>query len=99
MVLPSSQPRLTLASVPLSAECAWSLIRAIRGRVGTDLGSVGVALDGAGALVVTSVEEGLIALEPDAESGWAPARASVESEAAKLLDLYIPLCTGPARRR
>lgn len=95
MVLPSSQPRLTLASVPLSAECAWALIRAIRGRVGTELGNVGVALDDAGELVITTVDEGLIALAPETESGWAPARASVESEAAKLLDLYIPLCTGP----
>jgi len=97
MVLPSSQPRLAVAPVPLTAEHAWSLVRAVRDRIGQLPAdeAVGLALGDGSELLTTSPSEGLITLDPGADAGWTPARAVVESEAAKLLDLYMPLCTGP----
>ncbi|MBL4687446.1 MAG: RibD family protein [Nannocystaceae bacterium] len=55
---------------------------------------VGVLLDSGGELGECKPDDGSIALRIEQASGWSTARATLEPEAARILDLYVPLCVG-----
>jgi riboflavin-specific deaminase-like protein len=77
---------------------AWACLQALarrasRGRAVTH--EVGLRLDAHGALQETSAERGLICVRPDLAAGWSSQRA-LDPKAARLFDLFMPLCTGPS---
>jgi riboflavin-specific deaminase-like protein len=81
----------------LCPERAWALLLQLRKRLadgGVFAAPVGVQLDAQGALVETAAHEGTIALRPDRGTAWSTARGSVLPDAARMLDLYLPLLVG-----
>jgi diaminohydroxyphosphoribosylaminopyrimidine deaminase / 5-amino-6-(5-phosphoribosylamino)uracil reductase len=84
----------------LGGEDAWSLVLALRDRVrrvGPIVAATGLQLrDG---ILVEGPEHAWVVVDPDEDGGWRRPRAggrSIDDAATQILDLYIPLCTGPA---
>jgi diaminohydroxyphosphoribosylaminopyrimidine deaminase/5-amino-6-(5-phosphoribosylamino)uracil reductase len=87
--------------VPASEARVWSFLRALAHAAtrGTDLTRrVGLNLDEHNRLHETAECEAFVVARPDLEAGWSAAHP-FERAAAKLLDLYMPLCVGPRSAR
>jgi diaminohydroxyphosphoribosylaminopyrimidine deaminase/5-amino-6-(5-phosphoribosylamino)uracil reductase len=80
---------------------AWSLLRALAqttAREGRISETVGLELDAQGRARITSPRSGWIRAHPELANGWSTAQP-LEPAAAKLLDLFMPLCIGPRSGR
>jgi diaminohydroxyphosphoribosylaminopyrimidine deaminase / 5-amino-6-(5-phosphoribosylamino)uracil reductase len=88
-------------SVPAKETRAWSFLRAVAHAAsnGFDLARrVGLTLDERGRLQETAEHEAWLIARPDLPAGWSSSN-TFERGAAKLLDLYMPLCVGPRSPR
>ncbi|MCA9711158.1 MAG: RibD family protein [Myxococcales bacterium] len=83
---------------------AWTLISALRARLreGAPIGrDAGLRLGDAGELLEVPPERAWVVLRPQAPRGWAwaPGAPAHAAAWARMLDLYVPLCTGPGAER
>lgn len=96
-VMQQTQPTLQPAEIS-DESYAWACLQALARRAsrGRPVSRrVGLTLDANGALQETSPERGFICARPDLAVGWSPQRAT-DPNAARLLDLFMPICTGPS---
>jgi diaminohydroxyphosphoribosylaminopyrimidine deaminase/5-amino-6-(5-phosphoribosylamino)uracil reductase len=79
----------------LNAGDAWSLLQALARAAtrGQAVRSGPVSLDAQGETRADAHGRSAIAVDPEAEVGWAPL-AAVDDPARLLLDLFVPLCCG-----
>jgi riboflavin-specific deaminase-like protein len=86
------------ASPPLDEDGAWTLLQALSLSASRGMPAIsgGVWLDELGELRAGAYGPHAIELRGDCEDGWVPI-AAIDEHARALLDLYMPLCTGPGR--
>src|SRR4051794_14942165 len=84
------------ASLPLGADWAWSLLRALASRASAGepiRERTGVAFDALGRLAEVAPERAQIVLDPNGEPSF-DSSLRLTASVRQLLDLYLPLCIG-----